>query len=192
VAIILETPRLNIRHPERQDIDDLVNIFASRVCARFLGGVTTAEETRNRFECVIDFQEELNLDEKLGTWVIHHKTDNRCIGEAGLNLYEIDGTEAVAMHGVLAFSYWGKGLALEFFSALRDYCFYEIGLQRVVGKIHPDNKPSLKVARDIFMEYEREVEDGCHLYSVQRFCWLDDEKSNYFQRLLNVAASTDM
>lgn len=192
MAIIIETPRLIVRHPERHDLDELVNIFASRVCARFLGGVRTPGETRTRFEGIIELREKFNLDERIGTWVIHHKADNGCIGEAGLNLYEIDGTEAVAMHGVLAFSYWGEGLALEFFSALRDYCFFDIGLQRVIGKIHPDNKPSLKVARDIGMEYDREVEDGCHLYSVQRFCWLDDEKSNYFQRLLNVAASTDM
>ena len=108
VAIIIETPRLTIRHPEHHDIDELVKIYAARVCARFLGGVTTPEETRQRFERIINLQDGLDRQEKLGTWVIHHKEDNRCIGEAGLNFLETDGIKEVAMHGVLAFPYWGK------------------------------------------------------------------------------------
>jgi len=52
---------------------------------------------------------------------------------------------------------WNRGLATEAAMACRDHCF-DLGLDRVISLIRPENLPSRRVAEKIGMIIEREVD----------------------------------
>lgn len=145
----------------------------------------TPSSIKEKIEQHIVSKEAINSPKPfIGIWAIHHKQDAKCIGECGLRFVKIDGMEReILFEEALAFPYWGKGLALEAANAVRDYCFFEVGIERLAAIILPKNKPAIKLARSLFMEFEREIEGGFHLYAVESRCWLTDSRSQYFQNL---------
>lgn len=69
----------------------------------------------------------------------------------------------------LGSAYWQQGYALEAAEALVDYLFESVGVDRVFGMLHPDNRPSAMVLERIGMLFE-----GHTLMSF----WLDGEGSD--------------
>lgn len=185
MALVLETPRLFIRHYEPCDIEELVKMYSSAAVNQHYRVGESSSAIEEKIEQHIVSKERINEPKPfIGIWAIHHKKDNKCIGECGLGFVKIDGMEReILSEGALAFPYWGKGLAVEAAIAVRDYCFFEIGIERLAAIILPKNKPSIKLARSLFMEFEREIEKGFHLYAVESRCWLTDSRSQYFQNL---------
>lgn len=54
-------------------------------------------------------------------------------------------------------SVWGKGYATEAASAVKNYAFEELGLERIVSLIDPRNAASERVAIKIGMQFEKET-----------------------------------
>ncbi|HXK17900.1 MAG TPA: GNAT family N-acetyltransferase [Polyangiaceae bacterium] len=52
-------------------------------------------------------------------------------------------------------SFWGMGLATESSRAVVDYARGELGLQRLVGWVHPDNVASARVLTKLGFSFER-------------------------------------
>nr|WP_255775781.1 GNAT family N-acetyltransferase [Microbulbifer sediminum] len=67
-------------------------------------------------------------------------------------------------------AYWGRGLATESAQAVMLYGRGEMGLQRIVGLVQPENSGSVRVLKKVGMQFERQVdltpeETGLHLYA---------------------------
>lgn len=198
MAVIIETPRLALRHHEYGDIGELLRIFASPKVNQFYRVGQTSESIRDDLVGQIETRKSVGEERPyFGIWAIYHKEDDRCIGECGLSLLEeIEDIQSEILFEIaLNPSCWGKGLALEAATAVRDYCFYELGVEKLGAVVHPDNNPALNLLRSLFMEFEREfnypaiMKYGFHLYAVETRCWLTDPRSQYFSKLETLLAA---
>ncbi|MEP0881423.1 GNAT family N-acetyltransferase [Trichocoleus sp. ST-U3] len=164
--IVTETPRLILRHLTWDDIDDLAAIFADPVVMKFFPNTRTSEETKLNIEWIFSCYEKYGF----GLWATIHKADNQFIGRCGLIPQRVDGQEEVEIAYMLAKEYWGKGLATEAASAIRDYGF-ELGYNRLISLIHPGNIASQNVAMKVGLTYEKDTiiqEKTVRVYAIKR------------------------
>lgn len=84
-------------------------------------------------------------------WAVEH--DGELIGRAGLQyLEETDETEVDFM---LHPDFWGRGFATEVGRSSVQFGLEELGLDRIIGLVHPDNIGSHRVLEKIGMRLER-------------------------------------
>jgi ribosomal-protein-alanine N-acetyltransferase len=162
----LETERLILRKPEAGDRDGYAEIWGDPVVVRFLGGRTLGPE---------EIPE--GIDRMLRQWDRHgaglfsvlRKEDERLVGRVGYLLWdperwvnavheELEGDLELEIGWVVARAFWNQGYATEAAAACRDHAFAELGRDRVISLIDPQNVPSIRVAEKIGERYERDVE----------------------------------
>lgn len=84
-----------------------------------------------------------------GWWAVQRRAETGLIGWAGLQyLPETDETEVAYL---LAKAYWGQGLATEAARASLDFAFDGLGLEQIVGIVHPENAASQGVLEKLGM-----------------------------------------
>jgi RimJ/RimL family protein N-acetyltransferase len=89
------------------------------------------------------------------------KSTGQFIGSCGLEHYEWDGSPEVEIAYDLNREFWGQGYATEAAAAVRDFAFGELGLQRIVSYIVPDNIASRRVVEKIGLSKEKQfMKDG--------------------------------
>jgi [ribosomal protein S5]-alanine N-acetyltransferase len=153
-VIVIETPRLFLRHFTLDDVDALAEILSDHDNMRFFP---------NRFERK-DAEEwiEKNLrryaEDGVGGWALILKPDNKLGGHCGLVRREIDGAKEIEVGYVLARDDQGKGIATEAARACMNYAFTTLGEERVISLIHPENLPSRRVAERNGMAVEKEID----------------------------------
>jgi ribosomal-protein-alanine N-acetyltransferase len=100
-----------------------------------------------------------NLDHQTrygyGLFVVVHRMDQLLIGDCGLEHLAVDAPEAELGYDLRS-DYWGRGLATEAATAVRDYAFRELGLPRLISLIRQGNERSRRVAEKVGM---RKLED---------------------------------
>jgi RimJ/RimL family protein N-acetyltransferase len=65
--------------------------------------------------------------------------------------------------------YWGRGLATESAEAGLDFGFITLGLQEIIGIVHPENIASQGVLKKIGMQFVKQAQYfgmDCYLYNV--------------------------
>jgi len=151
--VILETKRLILRRQKESDVEPLVALWSDPEVTRYLGGPRDQEALRESFEQSGEspFAEDYDL------WPVVDKKTGRVIGHSGLLDKEIDEKTEIELVYVIASDHWGKGYATEIALALRDYAFKEMGLDRIVALVEPENKPSERVAVKIGMSYKATI-----------------------------------
>ncbi len=161
--IVLQTPRLTLRHLEPGDLEALAAIQADpEVMRYFPSGPRTPEETGRDLDRCIATQAEHGFS----LWATLDRATGRLIGRSGLLPQSLQGREEVEIAYLIARSHWGLGLATEAASALRDHGFDRLGLARLVSIIHRDNLASRRVAEKSGLRAERIVQFMSHR------CWL--------------------
>jgi ribosomal-protein-alanine N-acetyltransferase len=99
-----------------------------------------------------------------GLFSVVHKLDGILIGDCGLERMEI----GVELGYDLRRDYWGRGLATEAATAVRDFAFTTLGLDRVVSLIRAGNDRSRRVAEKIGMSLVEEIERNGATYWLYR------------------------
>ena len=79
-----------------------------------------------------------------GQWLLEERATGELVGRAGL--YFPEGWPGLEVGWTLARSRWGRGLATEAGRAAVDWAFAELGSDRVISLIAPDNHRSRRVA----------------------------------------------
>jgi RimJ/RimL family protein N-acetyltransferase len=95
--------------------------------------------------------------ERYDLWPVVEKETGEVVGHCGLLEKEVEGRREIELIYVFARSAWGKGYATEMGRALKDYAFEELGLERLIALIEPENVASERVARKVGMRFDREV-----------------------------------
>jgi RimJ/RimL family protein N-acetyltransferase len=72
--------------------------------------------------------------------------------------WDIEGGRETEIVFLLARDRWGRGLATEAASAVRDFAAGRLRRSRLICLIYPDNERSIAVARKLGMSFERDVE----------------------------------
>jgi ribosomal-protein-alanine N-acetyltransferase len=138
--IILQTPRITIREflPEEESI--YVNLYQDEQVGEHLTK-RTDEECRQKF---IDSVKEYENGTGLCRWGVFNPLDGDFIGSCMLKPADSDPTR-IELGYVLAFKYWGKGLASEVAKALVDYGLNQKGLKEICACTSPGNIASQNV-----------------------------------------------
>jgi RimJ/RimL family protein N-acetyltransferase len=170
MEIILETPRLILRHQVPADLDDLWALYCDPAITKYIPDAPhTREEAREELEWHMNGHPR-NPD--LGLWATIHKETEKFIGRCGLLPWTIDGHQEVEVAYTIARSYWGQGLGTEAAQAILQYGFEILNLSRLVSLIEPENVASQRVAEKIGMTFEKSVDEGEHtpffIYSINK------------------------
>jgi len=156
MTVILETPRLILRHQVLADLDELWALYQNPNIIKYI-----PDAPRSREEA----QEELEWHmhghprhPELGLWATILKENGKFIGRCGLLPWEVDGVHEVEVAYTIAEEYWRQGLASEAAQGILKYGFETLKLPRLVSLIEPENIGSQKVAEKMGMWLEKKVQ----------------------------------
>lgn len=165
----LRTARLVLREPTDDDADAFAEASTDPEVMRYIGGggVGSRDGSLNAIRRYRSFWEQ----DGLGTFVLERRADGVVIGRTGLQAWnpvdwctgarsEIGATAEIEIGWMLARRHWGQGYATEAALAVRDWAFGEVGLERLISLIHPDNRASIRVAEKIGERYDSDVTTG--------------------------------
>lgn len=187
VAEPIQTERLVLEPWDERWLDDWIGLCQDPEVMRYIGpGMTWEPETaRAVFRRALDHWHEHGfgwrapIDKATGTW----------LGLAGLNYLSTgsdDVAEDVEIGWWLIPSAWGKGLATEAASAVRDEAFARLKLDRIVGRYQPANVASGRIMERLGMTHEQDTTgkygEPLRIYSLTRADWLALSDSPSHQR----------
>ena len=158
----METPRLRIRPFRVPDLEAIAEILGDAQTMEFYPRPYTRAEARAWIE---RNRERWEL-EGLGLWALELKATGRCVGDCGPVRQVVDGRAEIELGWHVDRRLWGRGLATEAASACRDYCWYELGIDRLIALVRPVNLASRRVAEKIGMTVEKETLWGNFLHLV--------------------------
>jgi RimJ/RimL family protein N-acetyltransferase len=169
MTIILETPRLILRHLVISDLDDLWALYCNPNITRYI-----PDAPRTRAEAQEELEWHMHGHPKhhaLGLWATLHKEMGKFIGRCGLLPWTIDDQQEVEVAYTIAQEYWGQGLGSEAALGILHYGFGTLDLNRLICVIDPENIASQRVAEKIGMAFEKEGRDeigSFMIYSITK------------------------
>lgn len=154
MTVVLETPRLLLRHFCTDDAPLVLELLNDAAFVRFIGdrGVRTLDDARRYIDERLASSYALN---RFGLYAILRKEDGAAVGLCGL--VKRDGLDDVDVGYALLPAYRGHGYALESASAVLNLARSAFGLTRVVAIVDPDNADSIRVLERLSMTFERTV-----------------------------------
>ena len=151
---MLQTQRLLLRAMTIEDAEPLMEVFGDPVVMASFGGDLFDRKQMERWVARnLGHQEQHGY----GLFTVIHRSDEVIIGDCGLEHMDVDGSPEIELGYDLRSDYWRRGLATEAARAVRDHAFDDLGVERLVSLIRPDNAASCRVAEKIGMVPEREV-----------------------------------
>lgn len=147
----IETARLVLRLPRREDFERYAELFAHEEATRFIGGVMSRAGAWRRF---------LQMP---GAWAVQgfamfsviDKASGRWLGQAGP--WQPEGWPGTEVGWAFHPDAWGKGYATEAAQAGVDYAFEVLGWSEVIHCIDAGNVASQAVARRLGSQVRRHV-----------------------------------
>ncbi len=138
----LETDRLKLRMWRESDLDDYAEMSADPAVMQYLtlGKLATRADTWRSIAFFMGHWEMRGY----GHWAVEEKATGRMIGRIGF--LNPEGWPGFEIGWTLARHAWGKGYATEGGKRALAYAFKELDQPHVISLIHPDNKPSMRVA----------------------------------------------
>ena len=153
-TIFAETPRLIIRRFKESDLDDLSKLFGDPRVMQYMG-----EETFSREKSEEELKKYMQQFEErgwgLGAVII--RAYNTFAGRCGLMRWDLPEVQGHEITFALLPDFWGKGYATEAASAVRDYAFEELGMNRLISIVDKNNSASERVARKVHDGLEKEI-----------------------------------
>ncbi len=149
---ILETERLELRRLTPVDAPFILELLNDPLFLRFVGdkGARTVDDAR---AYLVNGPIASYAQHGFGLFLVSLKADGTPLGMCGLLkrpvLEDVDvGFGFLTRHG-------GHGYATEAAAACRDYARTALGASRLIAIIHPDNRPSQRVAEKIGLRPEK-------------------------------------
>jgi RimJ/RimL family protein N-acetyltransferase len=145
-----DSARLVFREMIPDDLDDMAGLLGDPEVMTYYPRPKTRQEAAQW----IDWNAGLYRTRGYGLWLLT-TPDGEFVGDCGLTPQLVDGvTELeVGYHVVPALQ--GRGYATEAAAAARDFARDVLGAPRLVAIIHPDNRPSQRVAEKIGLRPEK-------------------------------------
>ncbi len=142
-----ETPRLRLRALAEEDLRTWPQVTSDPEVTRHLGGATLSrEETWRRLLATAGSWAIFGY----GYWAVERKDDGRMIGHAGFADFKRDIMPSIEglpeMGWVFARDLHGQGYASEATAAALQWADRELAGQTFSAIIHPENRPSIRVA----------------------------------------------
>ena len=154
MAVRLETERLLLRELRGGDWDAYAVMTADAEVMRYIGeGRTLDRETTWRaIAGMLGHWQLLGY----GMWALEEKATGRFVGRAGF--IDPPGWPGFELGWLLGREHWGQGFATEAAARCLRYAFEDLGRERVISLIRPDNVRSARVAERLGATLAGEVE----------------------------------
>ena len=167
LAPAFRTKRLLAQRVNERHLDQLVRFNADPEVRQWLGGIRSADETRQWLvECAEPHWEEHGY----GLYALFEKEaecdasgGRELVGRAGLERAAADVAEAIGepeaveLLYAIAPAYWSRGYATEIARTLSGLALGPLDLESVVAYTLPDNERSRRVLEKAGFVYERDV-----------------------------------
>ena len=137
----LRTPRLVLRPFALSDAELLYRILSQERILQYFPGSTSP--SLERVGALIQRQLAHWETHGFGWWAVQPKEHPELIGWNGLQY--LPETDEVEIGYLLSKRFWGRGLATEGGQAGMRFGFETLGLQTIVGIVHPENSASAHV-----------------------------------------------
>jgi len=161
----LATARLLLRAFTEQDADPLHRILNERDILRYFPN--PAPPSRERVQQVIAGQLKHWEEHGYGWWAVERRSQAGLLGWCGLQFLPETGETEVGY--LLDQACWGQGLATEGALASLQFGFETLGLECIVGIVHPENKASIRVIEKIGMSLvDRNTYFGMDVYRYSK------------------------
>ncbi|SFG31818.1 Protein N-acetyltransferase, RimJ/RimL family [Halobacillus alkaliphilus] len=163
-----ETQRLKFRKYNDDDFDYLFSLLSDPEMVRYIGDGNTkdAKSTTDFLKWIYSTYDD---GPDRGLMVLENKEDNTRIGHAGLVPQTVNGVDVLEIGYWISRKHWGKGYATEAAKALKNYGLIDLGEDRLVSLIQPNNMASKMVAIKIGMGFDKEIVLGnqkVHIHST--------------------------
>ncbi len=143
----IETERLVLRAFEDRDLDDYAGMVADGEVMRFMGGPRSRERAWYDMSWALGHWSLRGY----GLWAAEEKAGGRLLGRLGL--INPEGWPGLEVGWLLGRPHWGRGLATEGGRAALAFAFEQVGADRVISLIHPENQASIRVAERLGESY---------------------------------------
>jgi RimJ/RimL family protein N-acetyltransferase len=154
---LLETERLLLRRPRLEDVDAVLEYISDPEVMQFIGGMGRGDRAEAQ-EAVERWIERWEAN-GFGQLSVVRRKDGRWVGRTGLlvwdravwfpsNLSEAAEPE-IELGWTFARAHWGHGYATEAALAARRWAQDELGVERLISLIDPDNARSIRVAEKL-------------------------------------------
>lgn len=174
---VLETERLLLRAVRPSDVTAVYAIFSDEAVTRYYGleTYTAVEEAAQRIAAI----RQSYLKGRSIRWAITHKHDDRLIGTVGLMNWRPKYFQATIGYE-LAQTHWRQGVMTEALTAVIDFSFVVVALNRLEAFVVPENTPSISllgklgfVNEGLMREYGywRQAFHDLFLFSLLRKDW---------------------
>lgn len=150
--IVIETPRLVLRHFEASDLHELHRMLADPITMKFWPAPFTLEQSKNWLERHLRNYRESGL----GRYAVISKESQTFVGDCGIVQAELNGKPENDLGYIIARDHWGHGYATEAAEACLHYGINQQNLQRVCANMPFDHIASRRVAEHIGMQRELE------------------------------------
>lgn len=158
MKVFLETKRLVLKIPELSDLQDWILIIQDLVVMKYIGNVKTKEEIEALFfDVVVPYHKK----HEIGFCSVFEKETGSFVGQAGLFHIGYDDTKTdIEVAYRLFEKFWGKGYATELASALVEWGFANLPVNKLVGFAAEDNAASSQVLKKVGMHFvEKRIND---------------------------------
>ena len=165
-AVTLETERLILRNYRLSDFEDHFKLCADPDLMRYLiGGKPMSRlEAWRHMAFLVGHWELLGY----GYFAAIEKATGKFVGRIGFTNPE--GWPGFEVGWTISPEFQGHGFATEGGRFLLEYAFNEMGKDHVISVIHPENKPSIRVAEKLGEKLEGETDVGMPvlIYGIDR------------------------
>lgn len=144
-----ESSRLTFREMTPADLDDMAALLGDPEIMTYYPRPKTRPEAGQW----IDWNRRLYRTRGYGLWVIRDEAG--FAGDCGLTPQIVDGVTELEVGYHVRTAVQGRGYATEAAAACRDYARTVLRAGRLIAIIHPDNRPSRRVAEKIGLRPEK-------------------------------------
>jgi RimJ/RimL family protein N-acetyltransferase len=143
--------RLLLRQMTDADLDDMAALLGDPDVMRYY----PQPKTRDEAQGWIAWNQLNYRTHGFGLWVMTLRATGEFVGDCGLTVQRVDGTDELEVGYHVRASLQGHGYATEGAAASRDFARDVLGAARLIAIINPANTPSRRVAEKIGLELEK-------------------------------------
>ncbi len=168
----LETPRLRLRMFRQTDADAYANMVADTDVARYLshGQPLLPSEAWRHMAMLLGHWQLFGF----GPWAVEERASGELVGRIGP--YYPAGWPGLELIWTIRRQSWGHGYATEGARAALAYVFKQMGRDRVISLIRPQNTASIRVAEKLGQRLQDRIEfygEEALVYGIRREEWLE-------------------
>lgn len=152
-TFVLSTERLNLRKMNKEDVQNLMEIFSDPEAMSYYPSTKDEAQTMEW----IDWTLHNYADYGVGLWIVEDKVTGGFLGQCGIVPQEVDGVMEMEIGYLFAKRVWGNGYATEAAIGCKHYGFEQMKLKKIISLPDTNNAPSARVAERNGMSLEKRI-----------------------------------